>query len=233
MMPRNGMMKLRFRVRVGFAGSKKVLIGEFHTKVFNFMSRLCKCWLASRCVVLLLVLSPTLALAEMQIGVDFGLLQDQNTISSQSTVSNTYYDLTVYLQALKAYGLFLGLDYAFISSSQPVSAAATATLSSSNPLLGAKYFFGKDKIASITIAGSPLVEATYSVTGATSDVWSGSAFLTKLALHPNISKSVKVSLAIVYYSATYNSKSSTSSSTTLAGFSRTLLIPTMGLQFAF
>ncbi len=175
-----------------------------------------------------------LALADIHIGVDLGLIQDQKTITSRDIIQTTFYDANLYVQASRSYPFYLGFEYIQISTTQPNTVdTTTATLTSSNAMAGMKYVFGRKKLFSVSLMGSPFIQANYKVTGASSDLWSGSAFASKLSIHPDLTNSLKLCVSIVYYSATYTSKSESSGSTAVNSFSRSLLIPTLGLQFNF
>lgn len=188
----------------------------------------------SRLVFVIFTVVSSFAHADVHLGGDIGLMQDQKTITSRDLIQTTFYDAYVYLQASRNYPFYLGFEYVFISTTQPNTVATTtATLTSSNAMAGMKYVFGKKELFSITLMGSPFIQANYQVTGSASDLWSGSAFASKLSIHPELSSSLKLCASLVYYSATYTSKSSSSGSTTVSSFSRSLLIPTFGLQFSF
>jgi hypothetical protein len=173
------------------------------------------------------------ALADTHISGDIGFINDQKTISSRDIIQTTFYDASLYLQASPEYSLYLGFEYLYISNTQPNTATTTASLVSSNVMLGMKYVFGKKDFYSISLIGSPYIQANYQVTGLASDLWSGSAFASKFSLNPDLSTRVKLCVSLVYFSALYNSKSSSSGSTTINSFSRNLLMPTVGIQFNF
>lgn len=188
----------------------------------------------SRLVFVICIAISSFARAEIHLGGDVGLIQDQKTFTSRDLIQSTFYDAYLYLQASRNYRFYLGFEYVYISTTQPNTVAiTTATLTSSNVMAGMKYVFGKKELFSITLMGSPFIQANYQVTGSASDLWSGSAFASKLSIHPELSSSLKLCVSLVYYSATYTSKSDSSGSTTVSSFSRSLLIPTFGLQFNF
>jgi hypothetical protein len=188
----------------------------------------------SRIIFVIVSMISSLAQADIHVGADFGLIQDQKTITSRDLIQTTFYDASLYLQASRNHPFYLGFEYVYISTTQPNTVATTtATLTSSNAMAGMKYVLGKKELFSISIMGSPFIQANYQVTGSSSDLWSGSAFATKLSIHPELSSSLKLCVSLVYYSATYTSKSASSGSTTVSGFSRSLIIPTFGLQLNF
>lgn len=188
-----------------------------------------------RCICIFIIFtlsSPTLA--DVHFGADIGLIQDQKSITSRDLIQTTFYDVNLYLQASKSYSIYLGFEYIHISTTQPNTVElTTATLTSSNAMAGIKYIFGRKKLFSVSLMGSPFIQANYEVTDATNDLWSGSAFASKLSIHPELSGSLKLCASVIYYSTTYTSKSTSSGSTSVSSFSRSLLIPTIGLQFNF
>ena len=184
-------------------------------------------------VIALLVFSNP-ARAKFNIGTDFGIIQDQNSLSSNSLDQKSYYDFNLYIKALERMNLYFGAEYLYISSLEPKDTSAVANIVATNILLAAKMQFGKDGLYSLTLAGSPTVQATYKVSGASSEQWTGSAYLARLSLQPEIYKHIRLVAAITYYSATYTSKSqSTSSLSSQTNFSRSLFIPSVGLSFFF
>ena len=188
----------------------------------------------SRLFFVIITTISSFAKAGIHFGGDIGLIQDQKSITSRDLIQTTFYDAYLYLQASRNYPFYLGFEYIYISTTQPNTVATTtATLTSSNAMAGLKYVFGKRELFSISLLGSPFIQAIYQATGSASDLWSGSAFASKLSIHPELSSSLKLCVSLVYYSATYTSKSDSSGSTTISSFSRSLLIPTFGLQFNF
>lgn len=174
------------------------------------------------------------AKADILLGGDVGLIQDQKSISSRDLIQTTYYDAFIYVQAGRTYPLYLGFEYIYVNSTQPnTTATNTATLISSNAMAALKYVFGRRELFSISLMGSPFIQANYQVTGSASDLWSGSAFASKFTIQPELSSSVKVCFSLIYYSASYTSKSESSGSTTVNGFTRSLLMPSLGLQLNF
>jgi hypothetical protein len=174
------------------------------------------------------------ARADILLGGDLGLIQDQKSISARDLIQTTYYDAYIYVQASRSYPLYLGFEYIYINSTQPNAIATnTATLISSNAMASLKYVFGRRELYSISLMGSPFIQANYQVTGSASDLWSGSAFASKFTIQPEIFASIKVCFSLIYYSASYTSKSESSGSTTVNGFTRSLIMPSLGLQLNF
>lgn len=184
-------------------------------------------------LIITLIVVPN-ARADILLGGDLGLIQDQKSISARDLIQTTYYDAYIYVQAGRSYPLYLGFEYIYINSTQPNAIATnTATLISSNAMASLKYVFGRRELYSISLMGSPFIQANYQVTGSASDLWSGSAFASKLTIQPELSASIKVCFSLIYYSASYTSKSESSGSTTVNGFTRSLIMPSLGLQLNF
>ena len=138
------------------------------------------------------------------------------------------------MQAFDTFQLYAGIEYIYMSTTQPNTVATTtATLTASNAMLGLKYVFGKSGLFSISAMAAPTAQANYQVSGSPGDLWSGSAHAAKISISPELTSYLKLTVSVMYYSATYNSKNSTAGSTTVNSFSRNLLLPTVGLQFNF
>jgi hypothetical protein len=177
---------------------------------------------------------PLIAVGDIHVTSSVGFLQDQKSLTSRDLIQTSFYDFGVYLQAVRNYQFYLGFEYIYISTSQPnTTATNTASLISSNAMVALKYFFGRRKLFSVSVMGSPVIQANYKITGSATDLWTGSAFATKFSILPELSSSLKLSASVIYYSAIYTSKNSSGSSTTVSSFSRNLLVPTLGLQYDF
>jgi hypothetical protein len=186
-------------------------------------------------VLLTVTLTATIrARADIHLGVDAGIIQDQKSITSRDVIQTSFYDGYLYVQAGRSYPIYLGFEYIYISTTQPnTTATNTATLTSSNVMAAAKYVFGRRELYALSIMGSPFIQANYKITGSPSDLWSGSAFAGKFTVQPELSSSVKLCFSLIYYSASYTSKSESSGSTTVNGFTRSLIMPSLGLQLNF
>ena len=174
------------------------------------------------------------AQANTHMGLAVGLVQDQRTTSSKDTLQNTLIDGYLFTPLFKTKSFFLGAEYMLITTSMPNGADdQTATLTANNPMMALKLNLDRNGNFSVSGMGSPSVTATYNVTGGVAnDTWTGVAYAGKFSYHAEISQMWRVSTSITYFSATYSSKSSTSTSS-VSSFSRTLLIPSLGLEVYF
>ncbi|MFZ3228661.1 MAG: hypothetical protein WA160_00525 [Pseudobdellovibrio sp.] len=180
------------------------------------------------------ILYSSLAEANISLHADIGLMQDQNSIASRNLVENYFYDLSIYGKVFQRTKIYFGFEYVFISSSNPLTVYTSAVLTSSNPMVGIKYVAGKNDLIAMSLAGSPLTAATYSVTGLNSEEWSGTAVMAKISLQPELSNSVRANMSIAYFSANYSTRTSVaSSSSNVSSFSRNLLVPALGLSYFF
>ncbi len=172
--------------------------------------------------------------ASTHMGLAVGLVQDSRSTSSKDTLQNTLIDGYLFTPLFKTKSFFLGAEYMMITTSMPNGADdQTASLVANNPMMALKLNFDRGGAFSVSVMGSPTVSATYNVTGSVAnDTWTGQAFAGKFAYSAEISSSWRVATSITYFSASYTTKSSTSTST-LTSFSRTLLIPSLGLEVYF
>lgn len=153
--------------------------------------------------------------------------KDINTAPSQSiTVTDAYLDLSF----KETSPLFLTLGYLILSSATPISATALSTLSSSNPYGGLKLFIFKNTV-SLSATYFPSIQTDYTTTSAES--WLGSGYYAKLLFHPKISNKFFLDVGVGYYSASFSSKFSTSSVSSVSNFSHTLIMPLLGLHVSF
>lgn len=168
------------------------------------------------------------------IGLAVGLVQDTRSTSSKDTLQNTLVDGYIFTPLFKTKSFFLGAEYMMITTSMPNGADdQTATLVANNPMMALKLSLDRNGFFSLSVMGSPYVSATYNVTGGVAnDTWTGQAFAGKFSYHAELSSAWKVTTSLTYFSASYSSKSSTSTSS-VSSFSRTLLIPNLGLEVYF
>lgn len=167
------------------------------------------------------------------IGLALGLVQDQRSTSSKDSLQNTLVEGYLFTPLFKTKSFFLGVEYLLITTSAPNGADEnTATMTATNPMAAFKLHLSKG-LLSVTVMGSPSVQANYSVSsGVANDLWTGTSYAAKLTLHPNLSTSWKICASLMYFGASYTSKSSTSTSS-ISSFSRTLIIPTLGVEVYF
>jgi hypothetical protein len=193
-----------------------------------------KNWLWGPLFCAFLLTTSKVAWGNTHIGLGLGLIQDSRTTSSKDTLQNTLVEGYLFTPLFKSKSLYLGVEYLMITTSMPNGADEnTATLSASNPFAAFKLSVGKKELLAITLMGSPTVQANYNVTGGVAnDLWTGVAFATKIALQPELSSNWRLEASIIYFSATYTAKSSTSTSS-ISSFGRSLIIPTLGLQVYF
>ncbi len=170
--------------------------------------------------------------AETQLGVGASLVQDQDTLSSQNISHSYFYDASVFLTLGGSKRLYLGISYVNVSTYLPNATTLSTNQIASSVFVGLRYTFPTSELMAISIMTSPMAQTNYVSGDGTSTLWSGTAILVKAGIYPPISATISIAVEGNYYSATYNTKSSGSASTA-AGFSRTLIAPTIGIQYRY
>lgn len=166
-------------------------------------------------------------------GFDFGLVNDQKTITSSNQVSESFYDGNFGVQILNDSSMYLTVGYLYTASVEPLSTTTRATFASNNPYAGIKYNFGKKGLVSLGAYWAPYVLATYTQTAAASEEWSGSGFYGKLMIQPELSPSFQVSMGLGYFNGNYTLKGSAASVSSVTSFSRSVLTPLIGALIKF
>lgn len=183
--------------------------------------------------LLLIVIFSELSYGTTHVGFSAGYVQDQRSTNSKDSIQHTLFDAYLYTPLFKTKNFYLGVEYLLVNRTQPNGADANiATLASRNPMIGFKLNLGRSQLVSTAVMYCPTMQADYTVSSVSTDLWTGTSYAAKLSLQPELSPSTRLTLSVLYYSANYNTKSSTSTSK-LSGFSHTSIIPTMGIEFYF
>lgn len=169
-------------------------------------------------------------------GLSIGAAGNLSSISSQQlttapTGSEAVYDGNIAVQIRKDSSFYLVVGYLFASSVIPINATNAASLTSNNPYFGAKYVMFKEFMA-VGVYSAPQVQAIYTVSGQ-SETWSGTGVYSKLSFYPKLADWISLELAIVYYSASFNSKSATTNISSVTSFSQSIVAPMIGFKIMF
>ena len=168
-------------------------------------------------------------LAATRMNLDVVQMSDNSSLKSYGTTSKTHFDGSLLFSTWQessfyfAAGLFNNIEIA------PVGASSNSTLNTIAPYAGFSLFFQK-QLYSLSGFYIPAATAAYSETGAGTENWTGSGYSGQLSLHPALNKYMAVAVTVKYVSLSYINKSGSSISS-VNSFTRTSLIPTLGLQF--
>jgi hypothetical protein len=181
---------------------------------------------------ILFLFSRAFAFASLDAGIGGAVIQESKTISDQKNSTKNFYE--VYgLTQIQKYPIHFGLSYLIVASTNNLTATTTETLYSSNLYFMARFGFFKKEIVSLTLYYNPSVQATYSTTGNASDQWAGAAYALQFLLQPQMTDNFRLNGGVMYFSETYSSKSTTSASSSVTSFTRTTLLPALGMQYSF
>lgn len=189
-----------------------------------------------RTVSILLILFtsfPGTSSARINMGFDFGINQDQNTLASKNRFENSVYRGSVYLGISDKSRVLLGFEVSVVNQTYPVSTAATATLTAINPMPGIKFVFGPKDLFSVSFAGSTNIQAGYSLSSGGSEIWNGTGYVGRIILQPELTNHLQLLVGVSYASFTYNVKSATTEASELRAFTRTMLYPSIGFQLDY
>jgi hypothetical protein len=183
------------------------------------------------CLALLLLSIDTVQAGSF-VQYSLGASQDFNSYSPQSIQRSYFNEFSYYLQMGKWDRLYLGAAYSMISSYQSETDESSTTQSGQNALLSARLYLTKNKVLGITVQYSPLAKLYYA-TELIEENWTGSAFVIKPGIYPQLTSKLRISIELSYYMATYNKRETISGTSTTESFTRTHAIPSAGLIWDF
>ncbi|MBX3034497.1 MAG: hypothetical protein KF865_11285 [Bdellovibrionaceae bacterium] len=189
-----------------------------------------------RALFLILFLAPSLASAKVHFGVSYGANNDSNSLDSKNVTSTTYFNGYVFVQLVEKYRIYLGAEYAYLSASGPNADSTLSQMQASGPLVGVKWLIGRDDLFFMSVAGTTLTQATYKVSGAQTETWTGYSYAGQVGLRPLITTRLRLTAGLTYIASTYTTKSVSSTGTpssSKSNFVRTYYSPTVGLELDF
>lgn len=191
------------------------------------------------CFGILLVTQPVMAGALITLGG--GANQDQNSLSNQSKLTSYSYNAGIYAPLSRGDSVaYLGIEVLGTNINQYLDATTKVKLDSTDVMLSLKYTFGTKELFAFTAGFSPYTQAKYKATSLATDHWSGTSYMTKLGIQPDLgfaAAKFKIAASIMYYHAAYtkktNSSAATSSSGSMQTFDRSFVMPTLELLYKF
>lgn len=169
------------------------------------------------------------------LGVEGSILQDSNDLNTSASTSRNIYEGYLNVPLSEKTILFLGVGYMVVSASDPATNTATKTLDASMFEINFGLYLNKSRTLKANVIYVPSVNASYSRTDTSgTESWSGTAVGGKISFAPDLWKRFSPILAFTYLTMDFDTKSKTSASvTTKNSFSRTIMYPSIGLQFSF
>lgn len=183
-------------------------------------------------LIILILFSPGLGHALFTTGIGGAVVQENKNISLQKTSTKNFYEVYA-LSQLQKWPVHVGLAYMIVSSSNELTETTNEQLSSANLYVMARFGFFKNEPLSLTIYFNPTVQATYATTGNVADKWTGAAYAVQVLAQPKITETFRLNGGVMYHTETYSTKSSTSASSSASSFTRTSLLPVLGMQYSF
>lgn len=173
------------------------------------------------------------ARADVIFGVDAAVpILDSKNIDDVPTSSEVSYDGYMMVQLRKDSSTYVTLGYRLMTSTAPISATSSSTLQTNAPYGGFDWSWNTG-FYNFGVYWSPYIQGDYSRNGGDSEVWIGSAVYTKFAVHPKISGTFQLDLAMSYFSANYSSKTSANSVSSVDSFSQGVFSPMIGFRYGF
>lgn len=171
--------------------------------------------------------------SSFRVGFEAGNLVENQSLTGTQTLKTAYDAYLLY--SLTKEGTFsLSLGHLYLNSIEPVTATTSALLKTFNPYFGFKFGFGPKQVANLSAGYIPYSQASYTQTGTATEVWTGTGFICKLSLQPRFTERLLGVLSLNYFSGTYKTKDTKDGTvTTATNFTRSLIVPTIGLQFNF
>jgi hypothetical protein len=163
-------------------------------------------------------------LAELQFNVSQDTMSNSTTTAGQSSI----YLGGVYLRMHPKTKVYLGAEALSGTSIVKVDTTTQAKATSQDVLLGMRYNFGKHEIFSVAAMYGVAAKVSYDLLSATSvEKWSGTSYMLRFGVTPNLKGNLSVLINLNYYSATYLKETSGDV------VSRTALFPTVGMSLEY
>ncbi len=178
---------------------------------------------------IILNLVPSLVLGATRLNIEAVQMSDTSGIKSYGTTSKTHIDGSFLFSFWAESSFYFGAGLFNNIEVAPVGTSSNSNLNTIAPYAGFSKFFQK-QLYSIAGFYIPTATAAYSESGQGTENWTGSGYAGQVSVHPALNKYMAVSVSIKYISLNYINKSGATIST-VNSFSRTSLVPSLGLQF--
>lgn len=176
---------------------------------------------------------PALSQGEVRLGVEWGGLQENRSLTSLTSVGRTIYDASLSVDLDKRFPLFLTVGYLSVTSVEGYSDPAYATTKSTAPYAGLAYYFMDKNPVSLMIgaAYSPVAKAVHSRSEGQEN-WNGSSSVVKIGFVADVWKALSVSASMTYISESFNEKTS-GTVTSNQSYEQSYFLPSLGLSVHF
>jgi hypothetical protein len=181
---------------------------------------------------ILLILISGQSFAETRVNFEGNITTDSSTLNTSSAGSKRYVEGAFSFSLYKDASIYFTAGISNLSATDPATASTTSVYNSTTPFGGFTYIFGKAQKRYLSLGAyyAPSVTASYQETGTGTEIWSGAGFMTKLSVHPEISKFIALVVSINYLSSSFSYKSGTSVSPATS-YTRATIVPSAGFQF--
>lgn len=159
-------------------------------------------------------------------------LTDTFKNSSDASYSKSFYMLDVFANLENKKKWYAGLHVDQINFSENPTTSTSYTLTSTNLGIMFLYLLDKDGTFSVSAGYSLVANGTYQATGASELKLSGSNYWVTLGVMPQVAENLYMGLRWAYYVVSYN-KSTVGSTATDVSYSRTLMMPLLGISWRY
>lgn len=182
----------------------------------------------SSLVLMSFALSSSPAYSSASIDIDLASVTNALTVPAVTTVANTAYYVALYGSLDTKDSFFIGPYY--LGSGFSSAGSTTTTYSSADLGVALKWYIDRNHFFGLTVGYAYNTKGTYVPASGTSEAWGGTSLVGKISVEPEIGKSKNLGISILYYSATYTSKTIGTATTTVAN-ANTYLVPALGFTF--
>lgn len=158
---------------------------------------------------------------------NFVYFSDTLTESSTSTMTRTFYDLSLGINIDKKGQYTLGWNYGSVSANSTISTTTTFALTEMGPKFN--WHIDKERHWNFSCTYNLIVNAQYN-DGSTTSKWRGTSIKADFGYAPNISESFYAGVKLNYYQASF-AEEVTSTTLTTISYSRGIIYPSLFIAY--
>ncbi|MBC7465340.1 MAG: hypothetical protein H7256_05055 [Bdellovibrio sp.] len=172
--------------------------------------------------------------ADFSLGLEAGWMSGASSIATGTRVESYFYDANFKVQIPKTHRTKLAVEYVLISTSDKITDTSAVSMELQNFMFGLHQSFLQNDLIAISLLYSPFAVAVSNRTYSNPVTFRGASTLVKIALQPNLTNKIRLIFSMNFFSATYGSNQDSSGTGTVnPGFSKSLLIPSFGVNYDF
>lgn len=166
--------------------------------------------------------------AGLLVDFDVSSFQDTTVTGSSASQTKTYYGGGIYVPVDGRDRFYLGASLISASSSDDSGSGVTA-FSTSDYILGFRWFADKSRTFIVSGGYGIQANATYQAAGGSGESWRGNSYLVKLTAAPEI-RNWNVGLSLIFYQGNFVERVANNAVSTIS-YTKTFVFPCLGVSY--